>query len=152
MLAGALKFRIEFGVQEVRAKGEEGLCKEEGFQLQYDKGKAYIHGTDKKDRPVVFIHVAKHNPKEQSQKSLERCARPSPSRRQERSRKSRFTIFNMETSRALIAPPVSQGTLVFDMSVVVFSRRLEATESSRQDQLWSLQHGLGLRLVHRQVL
>lgn len=118
MMAGALKFWIEFGVEEIKQKGEEGLCKEEGFQLQvrraglsrpwsrlmrcvpkqYDKGKAYIHGTDKHGRPVVFIHVAKHNPKEQSQKSLER-----------------FTIFNMETSKSLLSPPIEQGTLVFDM-------------------------------------
>ncbi|GAA96890.1 uncharacterized protein L969DRAFT_94852 [Mixia osmundae IAM 14324] len=100
MMAAAVKWRIEEGVEEIRRLGEEGLCKEDGFQLQYDKGKSYIHGTDKNGRPVVFIHVAKHKPSEQSQKSLER-----------------FTIFNMETARTLMASSETfQGTLIFDMT------------------------------------
>lgn len=75
-------------VEGIKKLGEEGLCKEDGFLLQLDSGKVYIQGvrttsatrpkaqtdaqTDKQDRPVVYIHVAKHKIGEQSQKALQR--------------------------------------------------------------------------------
>ena len=87
MMAGSCKWRLDTDVEEIKRKGEEGLCKEDGFRLQYDIGKSYTHGTDKEDRPVIYIHVARHNPKDQSQQALQR-----------------FVIFSMEASKAVLSP------------------------------------------------
>jgi len=100
MMAGACKWRLEQDVQSIKEKGEEGLCEEDGFRMQYDIGKSYTHGTDEAHRPVIYIHVAKHHPKDQSQEALQR-----------------FVIFSMETSKAVLTPEsLGQGTLIFDMT------------------------------------
>lgn len=99
MLAAAIKWRIDENVEDIVKKGEEGMNKEKGFALQMNIGKNYVYGTDKNGRPVVYIHVKLHKPKDQSQRELER-----------------YVIYTMETTRLFLTPPNEKCCIVFDLS------------------------------------
>ena len=51
-----MKWRIESGVEDIFAKGEEGLERSEGFLHQMTSGKTYLYGTDRHGRPVMYIY------------------------------------------------------------------------------------------------
>lgn len=69
--AACMKWRIESGVEEVFSKGEEGLQHGEGFLRQMTTGKCYLHGSDRHERPVLYVHAAMHRTSEQSPRALE---------------------------------------------------------------------------------
>lgn len=52
-------------------------------------GKSFLHGLDKEGRPMCFIRVRLHKPGAQSVESLER-----------------FTVYQIETTRLMMLPPV----------------------------------------------
>lgn len=99
-MTSALKWRISFGVEEITHKGEpvynDGLP---GFVSQMKSGKAYLHGADKQNRPVFYIHVKLHSPRAQPAASLEK-----------------FTVYSLETGRLFLQPPLGQCCLVFDLT------------------------------------
>lgn len=87
-------------------RNAEGLCarphgRTDPVSLkQMEIGKTYTQGTDRKGRPVVYIHVAKHKIFDQSAKALED-----------------FVIFQMENVRYLLADRADKVTIVFNMTV-----------------------------------
>lgn len=60
-----------------------------GFMKQLRMGKAFVHGVDRLNRPVVVIRIRLHRPDEQSQEAL-----------------NRFITHIIESARLLISPPV----------------------------------------------
>jgi len=99
MFAACMKWRIESGVEAIFEKGEEGLQQEDGFLHQMTSGKGYLYGTDRQQRPVIYIHVRLHKASEQSQKALED-----------------FVVFQMESLRCLAHGRVDKVTLLFNMT------------------------------------
>ncbi|KAF9206982.1 hypothetical protein BGZ49_001463 [Haplosporangium sp. Z 27] len=100
MMLNAFKWRLDEDVENVKVLGDDGLdAKYPKFKEQLEMGKFYIHGTDKKGQPVVYLNVHLHRSSDQDPKTLER-----------------LTIYLMETGRLLIQPPVETVTLVFDLS------------------------------------
>ena len=102
----------EGDVEKIVQKGEwgmrdaEGLCvgrtlnePDMGSLKQMEIGKTYTQGTDRKGRPVVYIHVAKHKLFDQSAKALED-----------------FVIFQMENVRYLLADRADKVTMGASLS------------------------------------
>lgn len=99
MLATMIKWRVDFDVDSIVARGEAVLNTDlKGFDLQMKSGKAYMHGADKKNRPIFYIHVKIHETKQQAFEVLRA-----------------FTIYCMETCRQFLTPPDYQACLVFDL-------------------------------------
>lgn len=88
-----LKWRREWGVQQLIANGEKSICEEE-----IATGKTYFMGHDRVGRPVCCIHPKEHVkgqfPHEYSEK---------------------LTVFCVETYRKLLKPPIESVTVIFDM-------------------------------------
>ncbi|KAI0964911.1 CRAL-TRIO domain-containing protein [Xylaria arbuscula] len=114
MLRGALLWRRnEVRVdEEILAKGEawsarkektgEGKEKKDAreFLEQLRMGKVYIRGSDRKGRPVGYVHVACHKPGQQSQETLEK-----------------LIVQTIETARCLFAAPGNEAFfVVFDLT------------------------------------
>lgn len=59
------------------------------IMAQLVMGKSFLHGVDKEGRPMSFIRVRLHRPGAQSAESLER-----------------FTVYQIETTRLMMIPPV----------------------------------------------
>lgn len=89
-----LKWRHDWGVQELVANGERAISKEE-----IATGKTYFMGHDRMGRPVCCIHPKEHIkgqfPAEYSEK---------------------LTVFCVETYRKLLQPPMESVTVIFDMA------------------------------------
>ncbi|TLS24583.1 hypothetical protein PpBr36_08271 [Pyricularia pennisetigena] len=97
----------------IMSRGEGGMAQDEkeapegsdeqkmgkGFMAQLRMGKSIAHGEDKLGRPVVYVKVRLHRAADQTPESIER-----------------YTIFLIETARALIKPPIDTATLIFDMT------------------------------------
>ncbi|KAF9172805.1 hypothetical protein BGX21_001381 [Mortierella sp. AD011] len=100
MLLNAFKWRLTEDVENVKILDDNELdIKYPKFKNQLEMGKFYIHGTDRKGQPVVYLNVHLHKSTDQDPKTLER-----------------LTIYLMETGRLLIQPPVETVTLIFDLS------------------------------------
>lgn len=100
MMAACMKWRIEFGVEDIIAKGEEGLEDCEGFIHQMKIGKSFIQGTDKQGRPIVYITVRLHKMSDTGIRALEK-----------------YIIFVMESVRIMLTPPIiEKTTIVIDMT------------------------------------
>jgi hypothetical protein len=100
MMTSALVWRISFGVEEITASGEPVLNETvTGFVSQMKSGKAYLHGVDKENRPVFYIHVQLHNQWAQPASTIEK-----------------FTVYSLETGRLFSQPPSDKCCLVFDMT------------------------------------
>ncbi|CAF2959998.1 unnamed protein product [Rotaria sp. Silwood2] len=89
-----LKWRHDWGVQELIANGERAISEEE-----IATGKTYFMGHDREGRPVCCIHPKEHIkgqfPHEYSEK---------------------LTVFCVETYRKLLQPPMESVTVIFDMA------------------------------------
>ncbi|CAF3438627.1 unnamed protein product [Rotaria sp. Silwood1] len=89
-----LKWRHDWGVQELVANGERAISQEE-----IATGKTYFMGHDRVGRPVCCIHPKEHIkgqfPHEYSEK---------------------LSVFCVETYRKLLQPPMESVTVVFDMA------------------------------------
>lgn len=100
MMAACMKWRIEYGVDSIIRKGEEGYLNQEGFLNQLRMGKTFVQGTDRHGRPVVYINVRLHKASDQSPKTLEE-----------------FIVFSMESVRLMLTPPlIEKATIIIDMS------------------------------------
>ncbi|EFP87068.2 uncharacterized protein PGTG_13287 [Puccinia graminis f. sp. tritici CRL 75-36-700-3] len=100
MMAACMKWRIEYGVDSIIAKGEEGFQNQDGFLHQLKIGKTFVQGTDRQGRPVVYINVRFHKASDQSPKTLEE-----------------FIVFSMESVRLMLTPPlIEKVTIIIDMS------------------------------------
>lgn len=100
MMAACMKWRIEFGVDAIIEKGEEGFLDQDGFLHQLKIGKTFVQGTDRQGRPVVYINVRLHKASDQAPKTLEE-----------------FIVFSMESVRLMLTPPlVEKVTIIIDMS------------------------------------
>ncbi|MBW0553014.1 hypothetical protein O181_092729 [Austropuccinia psidii MF-1] len=100
MMAACLKWRIEYGVEKIVQKGEEGYLDHPGFLHQFEVGKTFVQGTDRQGRPVVYINVRLHKASDQSPKTLEE-----------------FIVLAMESVRLMLTPPsVEKATIIIDMS------------------------------------
>ncbi|KAK4542368.1 hypothetical protein LTR36_006825 [Oleoguttula mirabilis] len=96
MLHGeALAFADSKSPSSNAAQKKEG----EDFLAQLRLGKSFLHGTDKDGRPCCYVRVRLHKQGEQSEKALER-----------------FTVYQIETTRMLLRPPIDTATIVFDMT------------------------------------
>ena len=89
-----LKWRREWGVQELVANGEKAVSEEE-----IATGKTYFMGHDKVGRPVCCIHPKEHIKGQFPHEFSER-----------------LTVFCVETYRKLLQTPMESVTVVFDMS------------------------------------
>ncbi|CAF0711943.1 unnamed protein product [Adineta steineri] len=89
-----MKWRRDWGVQELVAKGERAISQDE-----ISTNKTYFMGHDKMGRPVCCIHPKEHIkgqfPHEYSEK---------------------LTVFCVETYRKLLQPPIESVTVIFDMA------------------------------------
>jgi hypothetical protein len=89
-----LKWRREWGVQELVANGEKAISEEE-----ISTGKTYFMGHDRAGRPVCCIHPKEHVkgqfPHEYSEN---------------------LTVFCVETYRKILQPPIESVTVIFDMA------------------------------------
>lgn len=100
MLANVMKWRIDVGVDKILEQGEEALNRDlYAFDLQMKSGKMYIHGTDRQNRPICYVHAKLHNPRAQSFEALRA-----------------FTIYCFETVRPFLSPPKHQICVLVDMS------------------------------------
>ncbi|CAH7689190.1 hypothetical protein BY996DRAFT_4642558 [Phakopsora pachyrhizi] len=100
MMASCMKWRIEYGVDELLRNGEDGNSRSKEFINQIRLGKAFAQGTDRQGRPIVYINVRLHKPSEQSYKTIED-----------------FTVYCMEAVRLMLTPPlIEKATIVFDMT------------------------------------
>lgn len=92
----------DWNIDTMLERGEEYyISKEpdEGFINQYKQGKVTLHGHDKQGRPLVFIHVSKHDPKAQSELAMER-----------------YTLHVIEAARMCLNREVNTAAVVFDLS------------------------------------
>ncbi|CAF1496316.1 unnamed protein product [Adineta ricciae] len=89
-----LKWRRDWGVQELVAKGERAISEEE-----ISTNKTYFMGHDKMGRPVCCIHPKEHIKGQFPHEFSER-----------------LTVFCVETYRKLLQPPIESVTVIFDMS------------------------------------
>ena len=80
----------EGGAQEDE-KAEDARTQKLGrdFMAQIRMGKSFLHGTDKNGRPICVVRVRLHKQGEQCEESLEK-----------------YTVYIIETTRMLLAPPV----------------------------------------------
>lgn len=69
------------------------------FLAQLRTGKSYVHGEDKEGRPMCFVRVRLHHAGDQSEEAQER-----------------YTVFIIETARALLNPPQDTSCIIFDMN------------------------------------
>lgn len=91
-----------WNIAQLLEQGEEYFITEKpdpGFIEQYKSGKVTLHGHDKQGRPLVFIHVAKHDPKAQSEEAMER-----------------YTLNIIENARLCLSQDVNTAAIVFDLS------------------------------------
>ncbi|KAF3924445.1 hypothetical protein AA313_de0209310 [Arthrobotrys entomopaga] len=88
-------------VESIVKEGElaASISNDKGFISQLRSGKAYIHSTDREERPICIISAKNHKPGEQSMESLER-----------------FTVYLMETTRLLRPDWVDNCCMLFDMT------------------------------------
>lgn len=85
MLASTIKWRIETDIAGILAKGEEGLAKQEGIKKNLGMAKAYFHGTDKQNRPVIYARAKHHKAADQTNEEM-----------------LQYIVYQMETSRTLL--------------------------------------------------
>ncbi|ROW15771.1 hypothetical protein VPNG_02081 [Cytospora leucostoma] len=71
----------------------------EDFMAQVRMGKSFLHGVDKKGRPICIVRVRLHHQGEQCEESLEK-----------------YTVYLIETARMVLRPPVDTATILFDMT------------------------------------
>jgi hypothetical protein len=88
-----LKWRRDWGVQELVASGEKAISQEE-----IATGKTYFMGHDRVGRPVCCIHPKEHIKGQFSHDDSEK-----------------LTVFCVETYRKLLKPPIESVTVIFDM-------------------------------------
>ena len=88
-----LKWRREWGVQELVANGERSISQEE-----IATGKTYFMGHDRIGRPVCCIHPREHVKGQFTHEESER-----------------LTVFCVETYRKLLQTPIESVTVIFDM-------------------------------------
>ncbi|CAF1119511.1 unnamed protein product [Adineta steineri] len=91
-----LKWRHEWGLRTLSAKGESNVMLEE-----CTSGKAYYMGKDKANRPVSYVHASEHI---RGQFPIEAT--------------EKFLILFMETGRDLAESHIEEGTVVLDMGNV----------------------------------
>jgi hypothetical protein len=89
-----LKWRRDWGVEQLMADGERGISQEE-----MATGKTYFMGHDKLGRPVCCIHPKEHIKGQFPQEDSER-----------------LTVFCVETYRKLLQTPIESVTVIFDMA------------------------------------
>ena len=113
MLISTLHWRLEMRVDDdLMRNGEHGAIRDrdsvgdpkrqkrgKDFLFQLEKGKSFVHGTDKDGRPMCFIRVRLHKAADQEAGSLER-----------------YTVYVIETARLALVPPVDTAAIVFDMT------------------------------------
>lgn len=101
MLGETVAWRLEFGVESLTYKGEEGCKKEgqEGLMLQFRSKKCYTYGHDKKARPIVHVRPRFHDPKAQTEEDVQK-----------------FTVFTIENARLCLQDPVDTAAVIFDLS------------------------------------
>ncbi|CAF3188726.1 unnamed protein product [Rotaria socialis] len=89
-----LKWRHEWGVQTLLAKGESDLSCEE-----IKTGKCFLMGYDKAGRPINYVSVNRHVRGQYPQETTQK-----------------LTVLTMETVRKLFKSPVETSTIVFDLT------------------------------------
>lgn len=101
MLGETVAWRLEFDVESLTYKGEEGVKKdgEDGLMLQFRSKKCYTYGHDKKARPIVHVRPRFHDPKAQSEEDVQK-----------------FTVFTIENARLCLQDPVDTAAVIFDLS------------------------------------
>ncbi|CAF0907366.1 unnamed protein product [Rotaria sordida] len=92
-LIDTIKWRHQWGVKQLLAKGETDLCYDEIIT-----GKTYFMGQDRLGRPINYVHAKDHIKDQFPSEATEK-----------------FTVFSMETGRKLLKPPSDSVTVVFDL-------------------------------------
>lgn len=101
MLVATIHWRTrEFDVESILQRGEEWAAEHDVPLLQQLRvGKSFFHGTDKYGRPLCYVRVRLHKPKEQDDATIER-----------------FTVYVMEMGRLMLHAPVDTACVIFDMT------------------------------------
>ena len=93
MMVNAIKWRIDFDVEQVIRNGEYNISDYEMFS-----GKGYIYGFDKEGHVVCYVHAALHIT---AKRDIEQS--------------KKFTIWQMETARVMAPAPYDKASIVFNM-------------------------------------
>ena len=112
MLISTIHWRLEFRVDDdIMRNGEHGAILDQAssdpirqkrgkdFIFQLEKGKSFVHGTDREGRPMCFVRTRLHRAADQDPSALDRT-----------------TVYVIETARLTLLPPVDTATVVFDMT------------------------------------
>lgn len=96
---------------DIMFNGEEGALRDaqssdpntkaigSDFIRQVRMGKGFLHGTDKLGRPISYVRARLHKPFDCKNEALER-----------------FIVYNIETGRMALNPPIETACLVFDLT------------------------------------
>ncbi|KAM3437377.1 hypothetical protein NHJ13734_004637 [Beauveria thailandica] len=87
------------GVRDEKSSDPNTKAFAHDFMRQIRMGKGFLHGTDKLGRPISYVRVRLHKPFDCKNESLER-----------------FIVYNIETGRMVLNPPIETACLVFDLS------------------------------------
>ncbi|KAM3559489.1 hypothetical protein ARSEF4850_004121 [Beauveria asiatica] len=87
------------GVRDEKSSDPNTKALAHDFMRQIRMGKGFLHGTDKLGRPISYVRVRLHKPFDCKNESLER-----------------FIVYNIETGRMVLNPPIETACLVFDLS------------------------------------
>ena len=136
MMVATMHWRLqEMHVDDdIMMKGEGGALEEtkssnatlkkesEDFLAQARLGKSFLHGIDKEGRPITYVRVRLHRKGELSEASLER-----------------FTVFEIETARLMLVPPVDTAVRLIDIQEEPLLIKLG--NCLRYDRLLTSKHG-----------
>lgn len=80
----------ELGALKDSKSNDANVAREgKDFLAQMEKGKSFLHGTDKEGRPICIVRARLHRGGDQTEKSMER-----------------YTVYVIETARLALRPPV----------------------------------------------
>lgn len=78
-----------FALKQSQSSDPTEKKKGEDFLFQMRKGKSYLHGVDKAGRPICVVRVRLHKAADQSEEALQR-----------------YTVYLIESTRMMLAPPI----------------------------------------------
>ncbi|RKP34094.1 CRAL-TRIO domain-containing protein [Dimargaris cristalligena] len=94
MMLTALRWRIETQVDQIINEGEGGL---DDSILR--KGISFLHGEDRKGRPIIITRVCLHRKEDQTVEEM-----------------TKFLVWTIETVRLVFKAPTETATIIFDLS------------------------------------
>ncbi|KAG5438953.1 hypothetical protein PCANB_002283 [Pneumocystis canis] len=105
MLMNTVHWRRTFGVEDVLRHGDGDIMATDAslFLKQMQLGKSFIHGIDRKNRPICYIRTHLHRATDQPDVVVQR-----------------YIVWLMENARFMVTFPVETATVFFDLTKFSF--------------------------------